>query len=53
MANPLKGEIDINLSGKSYTCRLTVDSIIRIEEESQKTDEGILVLQQCVEELLI
>lgn len=33
MANPLKGEIDINLSGKSYTCRLTIDSIIRIEEE--------------------
>ena len=33
MANPLKGEIDIKLSGKSYTCRLTVDSIIRIEDE--------------------
>ena len=33
MANPLKGEIDIELSGKSYRCRLTVDSIIRIEDE--------------------
>tara|TARA_Y100000114_G_C11603802_1_gene251737 strand:+ start:318 stop:659 length:342 start_codon:yes stop_codon:yes gene_type:complete len=33
MANPQKGEIDLEFAGKNYTCRLTIDSILRIEDE--------------------
>ena len=32
MTNNLKGEIKVNLAGKDYTCRLTIDAIIGIEE---------------------
>ena len=41
MTNPLKGEIEINLGGKTYKTRLTVDSIMQIEEE---VDCGIIKL---------
>tara|TARA_R100000773_G_scaffold10229_2_gene9479 strand:+ start:2026 stop:2376 length:351 start_codon:yes stop_codon:yes gene_type:complete len=37
MANPQKGEIDLDFAGKTYTCRLTIDSIIRIEDELSKS----------------
>ena len=43
MTNPLKGQITINLGGKEYHCRLTVDSIIKIETE---LDKGILQITQ-------
>ena len=43
MTNPLKGQITINLGGKEYQCRLTVDSIIKIESE---LDKGILQITQ-------
>jgi len=33
MANPLKGEVTVQLAGKDYKCRLTIDAIIQIEEE--------------------
>ena len=32
MTNPLKGEIEIELGQETYKCRLTVDSIIQIED---------------------
>ena len=41
MTNPLKGEIEIELGGKSYKCRLTIDSLVKIEEE---LDKGIIEL---------
>ena len=41
MANPLKAQVDINLGGTDYTARLTIDSIIKIEE---KVGCGILKL---------
>tara|TARA_R110000822_G_scaffold106251_4_gene234289 strand:- start:2556 stop:2906 length:351 start_codon:yes stop_codon:yes gene_type:complete len=31
MTNPLKGQIDITLGSETYKCRLTIDSIIQIE----------------------
>tara|TARA_R110000824_G_scaffold83745_1_gene209479 strand:+ start:559 stop:906 length:348 start_codon:yes stop_codon:yes gene_type:complete len=31
MTNPLKGQIELELGSKTYTARLTVDSIIKIE----------------------
>lgn len=43
--NPLKGEILIKLADKEYKARLTVDSIIRIEDE---LDEGILQVAQKI-----
>ena len=43
--NPLKGEILINLADKEYKARLTVDSIIRIEDE---LNEGILQVAQKI-----
>ena len=33
MTNPLKGETQITLGSEDYTCRLTIDSLIKIEEE--------------------
>jgi len=30
--NKLKGEISINLAGKDYKCRLTIDAIMQIED---------------------
>lgn len=47
MTNPLKGQILINLGGKDYTCRLTVDAIIKIETE---LDKGILAITQKLSE---
>ena len=32
MVNQLRGEVKIDLGGKEYTARLTIDSIIRLEE---------------------
>lgn len=32
MANPLKGQIELTLGEKSYKARLTVDSIMQIED---------------------
>ena len=32
MANPLKGEITLNLGKKDYKARLTIDSIMQIED---------------------
>lgn len=43
--NPLKGEILVKLANKDYKCRLTIDSIIRIEDE---LDEGILQVAQKI-----
>lgn len=31
--NPLKGETQITLGSEDYTCRLTIDSLIKIEDE--------------------
>ena len=33
MANKLKGELNIQLAGKDYKCRLTIDAIMQIEDE--------------------
>mgnify|MGYP003653950377 CR=1 FL=1 len=41
MTNPLKGEVEIELSGQTYKCRLTIDSLVKIEDE---LDKGILEL---------
>ena len=41
MTNPLKGEIEIELAGQIYKCRLTIDSLVKIEDE---LDKGILEL---------
>ena len=41
MTNPLKGEIEIELGGQTYKCRLTIDSLVKIEDE---LDKGILEL---------
>ena len=41
MTNPLKGEIEIELGSKTYKTRLTVDSIMKIEDE---LDCGIIKL---------
>tara|TARA_R110001592_G_scaffold153992_1_gene382846 strand:- start:2247 stop:2597 length:351 start_codon:yes stop_codon:yes gene_type:complete len=32
MANPLKGELTLNLAGKDYKARLTIDAIMQIED---------------------
>ena len=47
MTNPLKGQTLVNLGGKDYTCRLTVDAIIKIETE---LDKGILGITQRLSE---
>jgi hypothetical protein len=41
MTNPLKGEIEIELGGETFKCRLTIDSLVKIEDE---LDKGILEL---------
>ncbi len=41
MTNPLKGEIEIELGGETYKCRLTIDSLVKIEDE---LDKGIIEL---------
>jgi len=47
MANPLKGEIDLKLGEKTYKCRLTIDALVRIEDE---LDKGILELATAIAE---
>jgi len=41
MTNKLKGEYTVNLAGKDYKCRLTIDAIMQIEEAC---NTGILKL---------
>lgn len=41
--NPLKGQAVVNLNGKDYRARLTIDSIIKIETT---LDKGILQITQ-------
>ena len=38
MANPLKGEIPLTLGKETYKCRLTIDALVRIEDELDKGD---------------
>ena len=33
MTNPKKGQIEVELGGETYKCRLTIDSLIKIENE--------------------
>lgn len=47
MTNPMKGETTIDLGGDTYTCRLTVDALIKIETE---LDKGILAITQRISE---
>ncbi len=47
MTNPLKGEIEIDLGGQTYKCRLTIDAIIKIEESCNC---GIIKLAQKMSE---
>lgn len=39
MINPLKGEVELELGGKTYTTRLTIDALVRIETA---LDKGII-----------
>jgi hypothetical protein len=43
MTNPMKGETQITLAKNEYSCRLTVDSLIKIETA---LDKGILQITQ-------
>ena len=45
MTNPLKGQIEVTLGSETYKCRLTIDSLVKIEEE---LDTGILELAQNI-----
>ena len=45
MANPMRGQVEITLGSQIYKCRLTIDSLIKIEEE---LDDGILQLAQKI-----
>ena len=45
MTNPLKGQIEVTLGSQTYKCRLTIDSLVRIEDE---LDTGILELAQNI-----
>ena len=47
MANPLKGEIPLTLGNETYKCRLTIDALVRIEDE---LDKGILELATAIAE---
>lgn len=47
MTNPMKGEIQVELAGKQYKCRLTIDSIIQIETA---VGAGIIKLAQRMSE---
>ena len=47
MTNPLKGEIEIELGGESYKCRLTIDSLVKIEDE---LNLGILEIASNISE---
>jgi len=39
MINPLKGEVELELGGKTYKTRLTIDALVRIETA---LDKGII-----------
>lgn len=41
MPNPMKGEFDLTLKDETYTCRLNIDALIKIETELGK---GIIQL---------
>lgn len=43
MTNPLKGEMLVSLGNEEHSCRLTVDSLIKIETA---LDKGILQITQ-------
>ena len=45
MTNPLKGQIEVTLGSETYKCRLTIDSLVKIEDE---LDIGILELAQNI-----
>ncbi len=45
MTNPMKGEMTIELGGEQYACRLTVDSLIKIETQ---LNQGILAITQRI-----
>ncbi len=45
MTNPMKGEMTIELGGEKYACRLTVDSLIKIETQ---LNQGILAITQRI-----
>ena len=45
MTNPLKGQIEVTLGSQTYKCRLTIDSLVKIEDE---LDTGILELAQNI-----
>jgi hypothetical protein len=47
MANPLKGEVLITLNKETYKCRLTIDALVKIEDE---LDKGILELATAIAE---
>ena len=33
MTNPMKGQVEVSLGTETYKCRLTIDSLIKIENE--------------------
>ena len=47
MTNPLKGQMTVKIGSEEYTCRLTVDSLIKIENT---LDKGIIQLTQRLSE---
>jgi hypothetical protein len=60
MTNPLKGQIEVTLGSETYKARLTVDSIIKIENAcncgiiklATKMSEGDIRLSEIVNVLL-
>ena len=60
MTNPLKGQIEVTLGSETYKARLTVDSIIKIENScncgiiklATKMSEGDIRLSEIVNVLL-
>lgn len=60
MANPLKGQIKINLASKEYTARLTIDALMQIEDAlgqgiikvAQRMGEGDVRIRDLVTVLL-
>ena len=47
MANPLKGQIQVNLAGKDYTVRLSIDALMQIENA---LDNAELTLDDFIHE---
>ena len=45
MTNPIKGQIEVTLGSETYKARLTIDSLVKIEDE---LDTGILELAQNI-----